>query len=157
MIRLQTQVFKCVLKAVKRGNSPTMWLWQTGSVVNDSWVQLYITFSCWNKTITVDTQRVRIRRLFLSSQRHNSCNKPFLIFLCGAFTLKIRTFAPSPRRVTLSHTKCSVSMFLSLQQHLDVFPKIQLIHDVSLLPLLSYLTVQERLCLIFLFPVITGK
>lgn len=31
--------------------TPMLWLWQTGNVVNDSWVQLYITCCCWNQTI----------------------------------------------------------------------------------------------------------
>lgn len=46
-----------VLKAVKRESGSSMVrLWQTGNVVNDSQALLNITLSCWNKTITVDTQ-----------------------------------------------------------------------------------------------------
>ena len=38
----------------------------TGNVSNDSQVELYITFSCWNKTIMADGQSVRSRRLCFS-------------------------------------------------------------------------------------------
>ena len=129
---------------MKRWNSPTVWLWQTGNVVSDSRVQSNITFSCWNKNNNSGEWELEDSFPFPLRLKSNSSSKSYLIFLCGVFTprshlLLAEYVLKSHTQVTLSEgtcTKCSVSMFFSLQPHVYMFADMQLIDNVSVVPLL---------------------